>query len=293
MIAWRGRWRWVFAVVVLAVGLWTLDGRATAAAPVRTTATVGFDELARLAGLRDPHGARTGADPLPVRIVQEGGPLWVEAELVAAVEAEGSFRVTQGPHVLRVEVVASDDAVALRPALWRRGWSITLPRPIVAWTAPHWAVLCGALGALLLAAGLSPAPGIAVAGVGAQLSALWVAWPAPTPPPGFGQRLSAGPLATWVRHAAQRLPDSATAIGIAIISACAVLILFDHRRSRGQGGRLVVGGVLALVGTVAWVEAAVRLGGLGLLSTVSGWLAVVGLAGLWWIAMRERARRAA
>ncbi len=291
MIAGAGRWRWVFAVLVLAIGLWTLDAESAGASSVRTTATIGLDELARLAGLRDPNGVPTGADALPVRVVQEGGPLWIEPELVAAATAEGSFAPGEGPHLLRIEVVATDHAIAMRPALWRRGWSIALSQPVVAWTAPRWAVLCGALGVLALALGVGRGIALAASGLAAQVAAAWIAWPAPTPPPGWTERLSAGPLATWIRHGAQRLPDSATAIGIAVIAACAVLIAFDHRRSRGQGGRLMLGGIAGLAGALAWVEAALRLGGLGLFAHVSGWLAVVGLGGLWWIALTERSRR--
>jgi hypothetical protein len=276
------------AVLALVAGLVTLDSAATAAVSVRVSARLGIDDLGRLAGVRDPNGRPAGLDPIPIAIVQEGGPMWIAPQVEAAVRDDGGFVPADGPHQLRVEVIATDTAVAMRLALWRRGWSVALPRPIVAWSAPWIAVVAGALGALAVARGLGLGVGLALAGVMAQLASTWLPWPVPTAPPTLIERWTDGPAATWLRHLAQRLPDSASAIGLAVVAACAVLIAFDHRRSRGRGGRLVLGGVAATLGVVAWGEAAVRLGVPGLAVTGPGWLTLVGLAGLWWTATRHR-----
>jgi hypothetical protein len=91
---------------------------------------------------------------------------------------------------------------------------------------------------------------------------------------------------------ARALPDSTTAFGLALVAACVVLIYFDHRRSRQRGGRLLLGGLLGLLGAAAWIEAAARMGAVGLLVSASGWIALIGIAGLWWVADRTRRARA-
>lgn len=280
---------WLVAVLALALGLVFVDPHEAGAVAVRDATRLHLVELGRLAGVRAPDGQPTGT-ALEVEVVQNGGELWVGEAVGAAVDDDSAFVRGDGPHRLAAEVVQAGPTTALRLGLWRRGWSLGPARPVVARAAP-WIVL-GALsiGALVRSRGRGLGTSLAVAGGLAQLGTLVLAWPGPGARPGLVQEWQDGPLGTSVRLVAERLPDAATAIGTGIIALCLVLAAFDHRRSRGRGGALVLGGVVGMLGVLALVEAGMRVGVRGLFGQLAGWISILAVAALWWIASRGRPR---
>jgi arylsulfatase A-like enzyme len=289
----RGRrLAWAVAVLALVLGLLALDRQATGARSVEHAARLSLVELGRLAGVRDAQGRATGTT-IAVDVAQSGGELWIGQAIAAAVDRDPAFERGDGPHVLTVEVVENGPAIAMRMGLWRRGWSLGPPRPAIVRTAPFIVLLALAIGALVRSRGRSVGASLAIAGGLAQAGTLLLPWPGPGVPPGLVGQWRDGPLATVLRLVAERLPDSATAIGAGVIALCLVLAVFDHRRSPGRGGGLVISGLLGAAGVVALVEAAVRVGVPGALGQVAGWIAVLAVVGLWWIARSPRTQLAA
>lgn len=287
-----GGWRWFACVALLVAGLLALDKQATGAAAVRQVARLHLVELGRLAGVRDGEGRSTGAT-LQVQVVQNGGELWVGEAIAAAVDDDPAFARGDAPHLITVEVVHAGPATAVRMGLWRRGWSLGAPRPVVARAAPWVALLALAMGALLRAVGRRPGSSLLVAGVLAQAGTLLLPWPGPGARPGLLKEWQAGPLGTSVRLLAERLPDVSTAVGGGVIALCLLLAAFDHRRSRGRGGGLVLFGLLGVLGLSLLLEAAVRVGVPCALEQVGGWIALLGALGLWWVARTGRLRAGA
>jgi hypothetical protein len=272
----------VLAVLLALVGLLATDGEAVARGMVRAALLRDLDRLAALAGV-DPR-----TDPravLPVTVVQEGGPTWITEEAEAAVEADPVFARGE-PHLLRVEVIEHAGAFGVRSQLWRQGWSLRAPEPLWVRPAP-WVVLV----ALLAGAGWawrrrSAMGGILLAGLVAQLL-LWVRpWPAEFVRPSLQATWREGPLGHGVVAIARALPDASVAIGAGIVTLCAVLMIFDHRRSSEAGGGLVARGMLAVLGLLALAEASLRAGLVPWASQPAGMLALAGAAAAWWWAWR-------
>lgn len=284
-----GSLAWIVAVVVLVLGLSLVDPVANAGAEVRTATSLALVELGRLAGVRGADTEPMGS-PLPVDVVQQGGELWVGQAVASAVEADPAFTRGDGPHLIQVEVVATPPVYAVRLGLWRRGWSLGPPRPVVARAAAWIAWLAAAVGALAYARGLAAGPALAATGALAQAGTSSLPWPGPSAAPALSEQWTEGPMGAALRLLAERLPDATTAVGIGVIVGCIVLAAFDHRRSRGRGGWLLVTGVVGAIGVVAWIEAAARVGVLGSMAQVAGWIAALGACGLWWAARGVRHR---
>jgi hypothetical protein len=124
-------------------------------------------ELGRAAGLRDEGGNAT-LRPLPVAANLEGGPLWLHAELTAALEADAAFELADSPHLVRMEVVGSEHAFGLATALYRQGWNLRLPHPVRIRIAPWLATITAVLGVAVTLALRRAGWGLLVAGIAAQ-----------------------------------------------------------------------------------------------------------------------------
>lgn len=272
----------VLAVLLSLVGLLATEGEAVARGVVRAALLRDLDRLAALAGIdrrTDPRAT------LPVTVVQEGGPTWISAEAEAAVEADPVF-VHGEPHLLRVEVIEHEGTFGVRSQLWRQGWSLRAPDPLWVRPAP-WIVLA----ALLAGAGWawrrrSATGGLVLAGLVAQVLLLVRPWPADVPRASLQATWREGPLGHGVVALARALPDASVAIGAGIVTLCAVLMIFDHRRSPEEGGGLVARGMLAVLGLLALAEASLRAGLVPWVSQPPGMLALAGAAGAWWWAWR-------
>lgn len=272
----------VLAVLVSLVGLWLTDAVAVQRGVLRSAIARDLGRLAALAGLDVPAEGRA---MLPVTVVQEGGPTWIAEEAEAAIDADPVF--TRGePHLLRVEVIEHEGTFGVRSQLWRQGWSLRAPDPLWVQPAP-WIVL----GSLLAGAGWawrrrSLVGGSVVAGLVAQLLLLARPWPAGFVRPSLQATWGEGPLGHGVVALARTLPDASVAIGAGVVTLCAVLMIFDHRRSPDAGGALVARGMLAVLGLAALVEASLRAGLLPWAGQLGGMLALCGAAALWWWAWR-------
>lgn len=238
-------------------------------------------ELAHQGGIRDASGDVLLSTPLPVGVAQSGGPLWVTEELTAAVEADEALRIEEGAHRVMAEVVGASPAIALRLSLERQGWLLRTPRPLRLRTAPWVAVLSAILGVFTLRFIRRLGAALAVAGLLAQGTVALLPWPPVLASRGLVDSWSSGPLGIGLRRFAVSLPDEAFAIGLGVVVMCTILVAFDHRRSRNRGGNLLLWGALGLVGAIAWVEAAVRVGGAAALPTMPGLVAAVGLVALY------------
>jgi hypothetical protein len=265
-------------------GLLLTDAEAVARGVLRSAVARDLDRLVALAGVdssTDPRGV------LPVTVVQEGGPTWITEEAEAAVDADPVFARGE-PHLLRVEVIEHEGTFGVRSQLWRQGWSLRAPDPLWARPAP-WIVLVAAVaGAAWAWRRRSMVGGLVLAGLVAQLLLLARPWPGEFLRPSLQVTWREGPLGHAVMALARALPDASVAIGAGVVTLCAVLMIFDHRRSPEEGGGPVVRGMLGVLGILAFVEASLRAG-LGPWATqAGGMLALAGAAALWWGAWRTR-----
>jgi hypothetical protein len=279
------------AVLGALSGLWATNGTLVERGVLRSAVARDLDRIAELADLRQA-AAADERPVMPVTVVQEGGPTWIVEEAEAAIAADSVF--TRGePHLLRIEVIEHAGIYGVRGQLWRQGWSLRAPEPLWAQPAP-WIVLASALAGAVWAGrrrgGL--AGGMALAGVVAQLLLLARPWPAGFVRPSLPDTWLAGPLGHGMVTLARGLPESSVAIGAGVVTLCAVLMLFDHRRSPGQGGGIVAAGLLGVLGAVVFVEASLRAGLGPWAGQPGGVLALTGAAGLWWWAWRRREPRA-
>jgi hypothetical protein len=237
--------------------------------PTRRAATHGLavrslDELSLLAGLATDEGELLREEPMAVEVVSEGGPLWVLDSVERAVAASPYFRVGPSPHLLRAEVIDERGGVALQLHLWRGGWELREPSPRRVRVAPWAALLAGVIGAgaALLTRRLSV--GFAAGGVLAQVFLALDPLPADLfPPRPLLATWSEGPLFARVIEMIRELHGLALAVVAAVLAGSIVLVLFDHRRSRGSEEDLGLGpatlaALLGSVGALAWVEAASR-----------------------------------
>lgn len=279
--------------LAMAMGGAAAVGADEAARPVvRQLTRLELRTLAYLAGLRTQEGAPLVETPLRATVVQEGGPLWVSDVLARELVADDVFEPTDGPHVVRVEVVHHGAAWALRLALFRQGWDLRTPVGGRFQIAP-WVFVGGALSGALAAARVRRiGVGLLVAGVVAQLGAASLRWPEVLPRWSAMEAIGHGLLARWVVELAVRLSDHAVPIGIGIVVLCLLLVVFDHRRSPRRGGLLVASGVAGLLGGLAALEAAVHTGITGWATTSLGATALVGTLGFWAVALLLLRRRA-
>lgn len=286
----------LLGVIAACLGALWAQGTATRQAATHGLARRSIDELALLAGLVDDHGKLLRDDEMPVEIIADGGPLWVLDVVERAAERSPWFTVGSSPHLLRGEVIDERGGVALQLHLWRGGWELREPEPrrvrIAAWAA----VVAGLLGAVAAAYTRKLSFGLATAGVFAQV--LLAVDPLPPelfPPQGVLAAWSDGPLLGELFAAIRTMSPMHVALAAAVVAACLVLVAFDHRRSRGQGGDLGLGwaGVAAALGSfgaLAWLEAASR-GSLFAACDLrfgawAGWLAMLGLIVAWLPAIR-------
>ncbi len=277
----------LLALLVALVGLLLTDWSAVDRGALRSALGRDLVRITDLANLR-PAGAT--ADPrasMPVSVVQEGGPLWIAAEAEAAVDADPIFERGE-PHLLRIEVVEAARTYGVRGQLWRQGWSLRAPEPL--WISPApWIVLLSALcGAGWAALRRRVGGGLMVAGLLAQGLMVALPWPAGFVRPTLQQTWQQGPLGHWVVELARTLPDVSVSVGAGVITLCALLMLFDHRRSSERGGSLLASGLVGVLGVALWVEASMRAGLWPWLSQPAGWAALLGALGLWWWAVRRR-----
>lgn len=267
----------VLAVIVALVGLWLTDAVAVERGVLRSALARDLARIAALGGLEAPADARA---TLPVTVVQEGGPTWIVEEAEAAVDADPVL--TRGePHLLRVEVIEHEGTFGVRGQLWRQGWSLRAPEPLWVQPAP-WIVLVSLLaGASWAWRRRSPMGGCVLAGLVAQLLLLARPWPPGFVRPSLQATWSEGPLGSAVVALARALPDASVAIGAGVVTLCAVLMIFDHRRSSDVGVAVVARGMLAVLGLVALAEASLRAGLVPWAGQLGGALALCGAAALW------------
>lgn len=247
--------------------------------------------IADLASLRGTEGASGPAATMPVSVIPEGGPGWLGPAAEAAVEADPIFTAGE-PHLLRVELVEHARCYGVRSQLWRQGWSLRAPEPLWATPAPWvalWALLAGAGWAALRR---RLAGGLVVAGLVGQLLVLALPWPPDFVRPSLEQTWRDGPLGHTIVELARALPDASVAFGAGVVTLCLVLVLFDHRRSSEAGAGIMAVGLLGVLGSLAWLEAALRAGLASWVQQPAGVLAMVGALGLWWWAWSRRSPRA-
>lgn len=275
------------ALLVALAGLGITELEAVDRGVLRAAVGRDLDRIAELANLRLPPGPADAWPTMPVTVVQEGGPTWITEEAAAAVEADDVF--TRGePHLLRVEVIEHARTYGLRGQLWRQGWSLRAPDPLWVAAAP-WVVLLSALaGAGWAGLRRRLAGGMGVAGLLAQLLWLGLPWAPEFVRPSLEQTWREGPLGHFVVGLARALPEASVAIGAGVVTLCAVLMIFDHRRSPDEGGGLLAAGLLGVLGLLAWVEASLRAGLLPWLQQAGGVLALAGALSLWLWAWRRR-----
>ena len=257
-------------------------------------AALALRELGILAGLRDGRGQMSVEHPLPVTLVQEGGPMWLSPALADAARHDPAFDPVDGPHVLQAEVVGTKGRLAARLELTRQGWSLQMPQPIRVRISPWILALTGVLGALSLRWLRRIGPALLVAGGLGQavLAAVehWQPFPAPLRPQGPLEAMQDGVAAQLARVFADALPDTAPALGAGVVALCVVLIVFDHRRSRARSPALLLHATAGIVGTLAFLEVALRTGADGAVCTLWGVVSSACLIGLWMMMGRAFAR---
>ncbi|MFO7565199.1 MAG: hypothetical protein R6X02_21320 [Enhygromyxa sp.] len=286
----------LIGVIVACLGALGAQSRATREAAAHGLARRSIDELALLAGLADEQGKLLRDEPMAVEVIADGGPLWVLDVVAQATERSPWFRVGSSPHLLRAELVDERGGVALQLHLWRGGWELREPEPrrvrVAAWAA----VIAGLLGAVAATYTQRLALGLVSAGVFAQLLlALDPLPPELFPPQGLLATWSEGPLIGDLIAAIRSMSTLGVALAAAVVAASLMLVAFDHRRSRGQGGDLGLGwaglaAALGSFGAIAWIEAASR-GSLFAACDLrfgawAGWLAMLGLIVAWLPAIR-------
>jgi len=246
----------------------------------------GLMEVGFVAGLRRPDGSVAGGRPLPVEVVQEGGPTWLREEIVSVVEADPAFEERPSGNMLRIEVASGEERLAYRLHLWRVGWSVRTPGVLRVQASPWLCATSGLVGALLAFFLRRVAAGLALAGLAAQIAAGMQPWPAPLGPQSCTQAWAEGPLWLSLTEAVRSMSDLGVSLTVGGIVLCALLVAFDHRRSRQKGDAvafvpLLVATVVGFVGVVAWAEAGLRVGLWAWMTTAMGWLGLAALVGAW------------
>lgn len=277
-----GRARGVAAVAAVLSLVLSMFGAASAleeAGVERSTRVV--EQLVRLAAL----DSEDGVDPrrrLPVRVNQEGGPLWVTPAVEAAVTEQPSLVLADdGVGIVRMEVLSDETHLALRGGLFRQGWSLRSEHPIQVRIKPWIPMLALALGLVVMTLSRRMGVGFAVAGVAAQLLDVAVAWPTEFIGIPWRSQVRDGPIGSAVIDLALGLPDTAVAVGAGVVTLCMVLVAFDHRRSSGKGGAMLAAGLLGVLGIMIWAEAAARCGMGPWIGTAAGAASILAMALAW------------
>ncbi len=238
-------------------------------------------QLVRLAAL----DSEEGADPrtkLPVRVNQEGGPLWVTPVVEAAVAEQPSLILADdGVGIVRMEVISDDTHLALRGGLYRQGWNLRSEHPLQVRVQPWVPMLSLALGLIVMTLSRRMGVGFAVAGVVAQSLDAAVGWPAEFLAIPWQAQVRDGPVGSLVIDLALGLPDAAVAVGAGVVTLCTVLVAFDHRRSTGKGGAMMAASLLGVLGIVIWTEAAARCGLGPWIGTAAGAASILAMALAW------------
>ena len=277
----------MLALLLALVGLLATDWSAVDRGTLRSALGRDLQRITALASLQPAAGAEQARASMPVRVAQEGGPLWVTDAAQAAIADDPIF-VEGDPHLLRIEVVQQGRTYGVRGQLWRQGWSLRAPEPLWVTAAP-WIVLLSALaGAGWASLRRAVGGGMMLAGLVAQGLLMALPWPGGFARPSLEQAWREGPLGDAVIALARGLPDVSVALGAGVITLCILLMLFDHRRSPGQGGGLVFAGLLGVIGGVLWLEASLRAGLGSWVQQPAGLVAVAGALGLWGWAWRRR-----
>lgn len=239
------------------------------------------EQLVRLAALE----SEEGADPrrkLPVRVNQEGGPLWVTSVVEAAVTEQPSLVLADdGVGIVRMEVISDETHLALRGGLYRQGWNLRSEHPLQVRVKPWIPMLSLALGLIAMTFTRRMGVGFAVAGVAAQLIDAAVDWPAEFLAIPWQAQVRDGPIGSVVIDLALGLPDAAVAVGAGVVTLCTVLVAFDHRRSTGKGGAMMAAGLLGVLGIAIWTEAAARCGVGPWIGTAAGAASILAMALAW------------
>lgn len=239
------------------------------------------EQLVRLAALE----AEAGAQPrtkLPVRVNQEGGPLWVSAAVEAAVREQPSLMLADdGVGIVRMEVISDPTHLALRGSLYRQGWNLRSEHPLQVRVAPWGPMFALALGCAAMAFSRRMGVGFAVAGVAAQVIDAALDWPADFLAIPWQAQVRDGPVGSFVIELALGLPDAAVAVGAGVVTLCTMLVAFDHRRSSGRGGAMMAAGLLGVLGLLLWTEAAARCGMGPWIGTAAGAASILAMALAW------------
>ncbi len=239
------------------------------------------EQLVRLAALE----SEEGTDPrrkLPVRVNQEGGPLWVSSAVEAAVAEQPSLILSDdGIGIVRVEVLSDDTHLALRGGLYRQGWNLRSEHPLQVRVKPWVPMLSLALGLLVMTLSRRMGVGFAVAGVAAEVIDAALDWPAGFLAIPWQAQVRDGPVGSAVIDLALGLPESAVAVGAGVVTLCTVLVAFDHRRSSGKGGAMMAAGLLGVLGLLVWAEAAARCGMGPWIGTAAGAASSLAMALAW------------
>jgi hypothetical protein len=237
------------------------------------------DQLAKLAGLGPSENARS---KLPVGVTQEGGPAWVTEAVQGAVERHPSLELSDnGLGLVRVEVVESGSAIAMRGGLYRQGWNLRSEHPLRMRGVPWIPMSALFIGLGVMAYTRRMGIGFAVAGVAAQLVDRAVSWPDAFVAVPWAAQLRDGPVGQSVVELALSVPESGVALGAGVVTLCMVLVAFDHRRSSGKGGAMFAAGMAGVLGGVLWVEAAARCGMSGWIGTGVGAASILAMALAW------------
>lgn len=283
-------------VILACLGaLWSNDA-ATRRASAYTMAGRSLAELSLLAGIAGDDGGLLRADPMPIEVISDGGPLWALDSVERAVAADPHFSVGDSPHLLRAELIDARGGMAMQLHLWRAGWELRVPEPRTIRIAPWAAIIGGILGAVVGVFTQRVSVGIAAAGVLAQLGLAVDPLPRELfPPHRMIEEWAQGPLFGRVIPLIQGLEGLHLGIVAAALAGSLVLVGFDHRRTRGREDDVGLGpaSLTALLGTfgaVMWIEAASR-GSLFAACDVRfdayfGWLALAGLILAWLPAIR-------
>lgn len=272
----------VGVIVACLASLWAADDRTRQRGTERLSARA-LDDLALLAGLRDDEGERLRDEPMPVEVIQDGGPLWVRDAVIEAVEDDPYFEVGNSRHLLRAEVVEARSGLALQLHLWRSGWDLRVPEPrqlhIAPW-APVVGLVLGAVAGIFLR---RVSVMLVVAGLTAQL--LLGLDPVPAelvPAKPLTELWAEGPLIAPVLDWIDSMTTIHLAVAGALVAMCLVLVAFDHRRSREREDSLdlasaSLAAVLGSLGAVGWLEAASRGSLFAAFTHPAGWVVLLGL----------------
>ncbi|RMH00506.1 MAG: hypothetical protein D6705_00225 [Deltaproteobacteria bacterium] len=221
------------------------------------------------------------AEPLAVAPhVPSSAPAWTrEAVLEAVTDADAMRAEPSADAAVLVEPVGTPTAFAVRASLWRRGWAVASPEPVVGHAMP---VAALAVLAALLVPRRRRGRWIGLAAAGGQGLAAAAAGSLAIPGLAAGERVwasvASGPVARLAVDVATA-EGAVTGVALGAVAVLAVLLAWlDHRRSlragKALGLRRAVGVSFAVVGCGLACEASLRLGLWDLVHSLPGAVAV-------------------